>query len=992
MMQKWHAFFARAKFPMTFADRDCASLNLFLGGMWPTPCLVAEGQSLFSFVAVDAEDYLKGYKISNDGNYVAGIGMFMGSDCLATTTNPTNASIFLPVFSAPMTYSVRNMGDETVLTRPWDFSGDDSGAMNARRAILLATQNDRGFAAVQQVFKMPGWPVRLLQMAYVPTGVHFYLQSDGKNLYASGSQLAWGTTADATAVCAVATPDPGSVHAGYALSVGGKYLQMTAVDSAVSLVDDMASATRLCAIFNNDGSLSFWHCESDHVLTVKNGLPVFTLCDDPQAVPPSWTAGDHTPHPQHDLQLQAAFDQLQVALDTPKSLDTTTYIKPIVASLKQTDLFKRRATWDYSFNSVFAADWLISTPENAFGSYTDFEMPIIQQGANDFNLKPCDGSPPDPKHPCVALASSVNTPGGTPLQLHAGQSRVLYEEMYKLITSGAQFIDITGLLRNTATPSGEFLAAIRNAITYLSKKPEAQNIIIRLLFGEPLGWAGDSGWLPGTGPYQSAPDLLTQLTRDIPSTTTSRMKIYVAYTSSVPSITWNHSKIIAVDAQRAMVGGHNMWAEPYLRDNPVLDVSLKLSGMAAVDVHRFADNLWFEQVIQHGDYWVADSASFSAPATVRTGQSAVPLARLFDQYYSESADNPAREAGTGTPVLSVGREEGTVPPNAPSDKALLALITLATQSIYISAQAMSHDPVYPRNWPEDFLNALAAALVRSVQITIFMSDPSDGSYKGDPPADVVSQIQNRITGKSSSEIDTLMSKLSVRSFPPASQWGLTGQPGISNHGKVLMIDKKAFSIGSQNFYLSSPATMSEFTYIVEDASLAGALYDNYFAKLEAWARPAVGIQPLVDRSTYLITLLELKCITVSDSGWAQIDPDQCFLTQAGQRIWPQGVLTLYTLMEMGSLEQLGNLHLPQVAELDNEMIVNLYEWDFFSDDLLGQFVFHPDTPIRYWTASGSQTGKLADLTQNTAYEMQGNMIDDKAVYHLTFSFLRISPA
>lgn len=987
VMEQWHAFFARAQFPIVFSDRDQASLYTHASGRSPvpdTPFLVPGPQAMFRFEAVDANDCTRGYRVVSDGNYVAGLSTYSGpmiTTCLATTTDPSQASVWLPVFRSRMTYSMRSTGDGRLMTRPWDwYSG---GNLIGRTAVLLAGENEGGWGAIQQTFKMPGWPLRNEQMAYIPTGVHFLLQSGGRYLYANGAQLGWGTATDATAVCAVATPDPGSALAGYALSVGGKYVQMTSVDGPVALVDDVRGATPLCAVQADDGSLAFWHCMSDHALAVKNGVPVFTLLDDPQALAPTWTPEDHGQPPAM---------RLQSALDTPKSLATTTYLKAIVAGLKSTDPLKRRATWDYSFDNVFAPDWLIATPENAFGDYATFEMPIAAPGANDFGLQACTGGT-DPLHPCVTLASSVKTPGGTPQSFHAGHSRQLYEEMYKLITSATAFVDIASLLRKDATPSGEFLAAVRNALTYLSNVPAAQNVIVRLIFGEPLGWLGDTGpngrYIPGTGPYQSAPDLLAQLTRDIPATTTSKMRVYVAYTSSVPSITWNHAKILAVDGRRAMVGGHNMWAGPYLGANPVLDVSLKLSGLAAVDAHRFADNLWFQQVLQHGSYWVADSASFVAPATKAAGQRAVPATRLFDQWYSEPADNPARESGTGTPVLTVGREEGTPVPSAPSDKALLKLLDLATQSIYISAQAMSHDPIYPRNWPLEFLDGLAAALVRNVPITIFMSDPSGGAYKGDPPADVISQIQNRIVGKTPAQIDVLLQQLSVRSFPPASRWGLAGSPGISNHGKVLMVDKKAFSIGSQNFYPSSPATMSELTYVVEDATLAGTLYDTYFAKMEQWALPAPGAQPTVDQNTYVITLHALQCYTVSESGWGETDPDQCYLSRDGARIWP--VNSRYVEMSTGDIAVFADLRLPPVGHLDNPLEVKLWEWDWLSDDLLGHFNFHPDLPLAYWN-NGPRSAKLAELNADTIYEARGVMDDSYAVYHLTFSFQRVAPS
>ncbi len=977
-MKDWHKFFARAEFPLTFSDRDRSSLQLSANTRSredpnpPRSYLTPEGWARFRFIAVDQNDYTKGYKIYVDNRYVSNMGSYERSNCLNTSADPKDASVYMPVFTGPQTFFIRHMADGRLLTRPWDRA---TSGIHGRKAILLAGQDAPGWDGIQQVFKMPLWPARILQMAYLALGRHFYLKSGNRVLYASNNNLAWGEVSDPSAIAWVSAPNPSSVHAGYVLSVGGKYIRMVGTDQPITLVDNINQATHLCPILSDDNkTLSFWHSESDHVLTIKDDLPVFSLLEDTQVIPPSWAVVPHDPH----VALSG--------LGETKTLNDTVYLKQIAGKLTRDVLSKRGTTWDYSFNNILPDDWLIATPENAFGRYSDFEMSIPQAGANDFSLKPCDGSAPDPRHPCVSLISSVNAPGGTPLRLHAGHSRRIYEEMYKLIISGNNFIDILSLLRKDDTPSGEFLAAIRNAITYLSLKPEARNITIRFLFGEPLGWLGETHWIKGTGPYKPAADVLGELIRDIPSFTNSRMKIYIAYTSSVPLITWNHAKIIAVDGERALVGGHNMWAGPYLGENPVLDVSMKLSsGKAAVDAHHFADNLWFLQVNSHGDYWIDDAASYVAPSTRARAEAAVPPPRLFNNFYSEPADDPSRKSGTGVPILSAGREEGTAAGAAASDKALIALLDAATETIYISAQALSHDPIYPRYWPDDFLTSLAEALKRGVHITIFMSDPSGGAYKGDPPAEVIDKVRNKITGKTGSEITLLLNNLSVRSFPSASTWGLAaGQPGISNHAKVIMVDKKAFSIGSQNYYPCYPATLSEFTYFVEESVKAMELYTNYFQKMEAWALPAPPLpEPPVDRASYHISIVQLICHAVSSGG----SDDQCYIKKNGTKIWP--VSSKYTVMRRGSVAVFADINLPPMTVLDNEMVLELFEWDqFSSDDHLGDFRFHPHGNITYYDGTTYVTKWLSELETNKIYVMNGNMVDDDAQYTMAFRFTK----
>ncbi|KAI5249660.1 hypothetical protein E4T42_05206 [Aureobasidium subglaciale] len=801
-------------FTLSFTDRDHASLGMATPDernpgsqiAYLTPDCVA----MFSFEAVDQLDYNQGYRIISDSKYVGPMDIFRRSDCISFVAEANRALIFLPDFSDTLTFVLRNIADGQLLTRPWDYTVDIG--LQSRCAVVLAQLNSPLYGATQQIFRMPAWALREAQMANLPSDLRVIVSSSGRCLYANGDQLAWGTSPQSdSAVVSFITPELTSIHA------------------VLELTTNMADATHICVNATANGTLSFWMCQSDYVLAPNNDTPVFTVCDDPRAVVPTWQI----------LEPEVHVEQTMVVNDSPGAIHTlsnTTYIKAIVQRLNRTSLEKEGSLWNYSFDNALPADWLIITPEHCFDPYSTFEMRIPADGANDFNLKSCDGSSPDPTHPCVSLASSVSVPGGTPLKLHAGHSRRIYEEMYNHIISGRHFIDIASLLRKDATPSGEFLAAVRNAITRLSKTAEAMNVVIRLIFGEPLGWAGDLGlpFIPGTGPYRAAPALLLDLVRDVPSDTYSQMQIYLAYTSSAASLTWNHSKIVAVDGQRALVGGHNMWDGAYLGDNPVLDVSMKTEGLSAVDAHRFAENLWFDQVIAHGDYWAADAAAFrpGLPNRIVVGQRSVPPPRLFASFYP--------------------------------------------------------------------------------------------------------------------------------------------------------VDKKAFSIGSQNYYPSTPATMSEFSYIVEDTTAAQLLYDTYMSKMEAWALPSPTPLSLPDLTSYVVTITNIWCQQTS----AGPGEDQIYLERAGSRIWPQN--SWYETFTPLRSSVVSGVDLPAVRTIDNPQFVRLMEWDYIADDILTQVSFHPNQVLSCKTgAEELKSKKLSDLVPEVIYRTYGDMRDDRAVYTLAFKFSKV---
>lgn len=64
------------------------------------------------------------------------------------------------------------------------------------------------------------------------------------------------------------------------------------------------------------------------------------------------------------------------------------------------------------------------------------------------------------------------------------------------------------------------------------------------------------------------------------------------FSSDNTKMTWNHSKIIAVDGTEALVGGHNLNMDLFRSYPPVHDVSVVVHGEAAYGSQLFLNNLW----------------------------------------------------------------------------------------------------------------------------------------------------------------------------------------------------------------------------------------------------------------------------------------------------------------------------------------------------------------------------------------------------------------
>ena len=431
--------------------------------------------------------------------------------------------------------------------------------------------------------------------------------------------------------------------------------------------------------------------------------------------------------------------------------------------------------WNYSKdNSVADGDWLVATPSDVFGkSYSQFYQAVEGDGNVDFGLASCTKNTQGAE--CVALNSTVKNASNVKEKLLVGHSYKVYEEIYNVMVSAEKFLDFTTL----TIPTGRFLAAFRNAITYLSNKPAAQRPVIRILYSNPLP---DVMY-----PDDTASDFLEEITRDVNKN--NKLEIYVAVFSSYFT-SWNHAKIVAADGRNALVGGHNVWDAHYLGVNPVFDVSMKISGSSVLHAHDYVDGMWQFLIARNKlapIQWLPATIPYPRHAkysyakfAYENGQNSIATAQLpSDDIYTGIRSGLTTPTGS-IPVLAVGRQakasisspkenNGECLPilnyvvgasvllrlmfkkpvvksveddnsdqfiiaDEPSDSAFLKLISLAQESIKMSLQSLSLVAVdwtyvnnvagsmiyYTYNTP--FLVQTAKALQRGVKVYITLSN------------------------------------------------------------------------------------------------------------------------------------------------------------------------------------------------------------------------------------------------------------------------------
>lgn len=533
-----------------------------------------------------------------------------------------------------------------------------------------------------------------------------------------------------------------------------------------------------------------------------------------------------------------------------------TYLEQLKAYLESVHPAKA-GLWAYSTTSQLPTDWLLATPGGVWGqTYSQFKM-AVQGGYPDFALQTCTVSD-GPTQSCQPVDATVTTTGTLPTKLLVGHSDNLVDAVYRTITSAERFVDITLL----TPPTTRFLAAMRNAVTLLSRKPVTKRPVIRVLESNPPG-----------NLTADAVTLLGDLVRDVDRATP--LQIYVGVMSSATT-SWNHAKIIAVDGARAIVGGHNLWGTHYLDAKPVFDVSMAVTGEAALHAHDYADFMWrFLLASLSSSWWrpawtrtngwnnVAGYALDARTQRYAATKNTTPDVEIYARMRGDLATPPAGNVA----VLSVGRKAGIdlakVIPNdqsylggyhEPGDVTLIKLVSLAQSTIRICQHSLSFAVTtfadedatgWRSSWNLALFREMGKAIQRGVDIYITVSNPGGwagdlptwefAQYTSDPPSRVneyLLHVMTKFLKVDPAEAKRAMgAHFRVSSFRYSADDTYPGATPIPNHAKTLIVDDRVFYIGSQNLYICD---LNEFGYVVEDPTAVQTYLDDYWTPL--WAQ------------------------------------------------------------------------------------------------------------------------------------------------------------
>ena len=512
-------------------------------------------------------------------------------------------------------------------------------------------------------------------------------------------------------------------------------------------------------------------------------------------------------------------------------------LEQVVRELRKTDLEGRHAGITYSLTRTNALDagWLVQTPARWNRAASDLPFyPLKCEGCDpDMGLPACRSDADcDAGTACRTLASLAASPSTAARQsVCVGHSDALVDRIYGLVARAQRTVDIAVL---QPPPDARFLAALRNAITALGRA--GRTVQVRVVVGH----------YPPVGVDPNL--LLTALARDLGALPASGVTLQVAAVrscageSDCDSYSWSHAKIVAVDRQMALVGGHNMWSSDYLLDNPVHDLSMQVRGPAASDAVRFLDALWQFACVNAGRS-AGVAVSNLAAGRREPGTGCLPLPALARR--GPGADMPAGNV----PILAVGRLASGVTPDFAnqSDLARDLLLGAARRSIRIVQQDLAFtlgrvDPLYPESTLERLADFL---LADQGDLHIVLSDPkavgnSGSSYGNGVGLDTVARKLRQVVRKRSAMPDAALDALLCRRlqlaplrFGPDATW--PGDRPIGNHSKFWMVDDRIFYIGSDNLY---PVDLQEFGYIVDQPAAAAEILRAFWTPLWTWSRRA----------------------------------------------------------------------------------------------------------------------------------------------------------
>ena len=339
--------------------------------------------------------------------------------------------------------------------------------------------------------------------------------------------------------------------------------------------------------------------------------------------------------------------------------------------------------------------------------------------------------------------------------------------------------------------------------------------------------------------------LMRRLTADLPKD--ANIQLWVGAWRRGAS--WNHAKIIAADGKYLQTGGHNVWSDIYLKDDPIHDVSIEMEGSVAHDAHLFANSQWqfiekkqaslLGQILEN----VPDFIPLASKNRVIVSEYPQGKASEFAPLYDRSLVPVYDSVTDAVAVISIGRQGVLIEDDRPADDAFIAMMDASKRIIRMSLQDLGpvtfpgvKIPLPSVGWPKPYFDALARAIwLRGVDVEIVLSNENakSGYTNGWSCVDVASEIIKRITKQFPDAPDAELRQkvednLRICYIRHSKKMEWESGTSIGNHTKFFIVDDLVSYTGSQNLY---EADLAEWGVIVDDTEQTAQMMEDYWTPL-----------------------------------------------------------------------------------------------------------------------------------------------------------------
>jgi len=386
--------------------------------------------------------------------------------------------------------------------------------------------------------------------------------------------------------------------------------------------------------------------------------------------------------------------------------------------------------------------------------------------------------------------------------------------------------------------------------------------------------------------YDHISEVMADLTANMPTGTPWRVHIAVATVGDALVYTspWNHTKIAVSDYRHAIVGGMNMdldyilpvdhdndfirtnWTywegrPPYIPGGLTLvrhlnDLSMQVEGDAARAAGVYFDKLWRRAIDPMWPHLSNDCKTSWKWYIGPLPYDDCPLDELPPIIVPNYTINDQHN------IFGLGRGhtewDAVNDLDFTADEALFAAFDEAEETIYISQHKLTlhtgfYSGIYVDAFSDILKQKLREAILRGVRIKVAVSEPW-----GMPPSDKVDFVYNAFIeelydaakqeygwGTPSQELQVYQALCRFELGPyslPLYDWNDSVLYHI--HDKFVMVDERAFYVGSQNLYPTgikstegwwgfSPE-LNEFGFFVDDVVLANQMLTQYWQPI--WER------------------------------------------------------------------------------------------------------------------------------------------------------------